>query len=307
MPAESIERIAVIGAGLMGHGIAQAFASAGYQVSLADVSEERLQQALRSIEGNLQMLVAFRALSPERVAAVLGNIAPHLTLRDAVTHVDLVIESVFENLEVKQSLFRELDAVCPEHTILGSNSSAIMPSQLAQVTRRPERVVGIHFFNPPYLVPLVEVVTTEKTPEAIVDKAIAVLRKLGKQPAVVRKESPGFLANRLQAALFREALSLVSRGVATPEDVDHAIRYGLSRRWQVAGVFELFDLAGLDTVLAVASFISDLESSHDIPLLLREKVERGELGVKSGRGFYEWTPEQAAAIKQRIAEVLIHV
>jgi 3-hydroxybutyryl-CoA dehydrogenase len=306
VPAELIERIAVIGAGLMGHGIAQAFASAGYQVSLTDVSEEKLQQALKSIEGNLRMLVTFGVLSPERVAAVLGNVVPNLTLREAASNVDLVIESVFENLELKQSLFRELDAVCPEHTILGSNSSAIMPSRLAQVTRRPEKVVGIHFFNPPYLVPLVEVVTTEKTPEAIVDTAIAVLRKLGKQPAVVRKESPGFLANRLQAALFREALSLVSRGVATPEDVDHAIKHGLSRRWRVAGVFGLFDLAGLDTVLSVASFISDLESSHDIPLLLREKVERGELGVKSGRGFYEWTPEQAAAVKRRIAEVLIH-
>jgi 3-hydroxybutyryl-CoA dehydrogenase len=306
VPAELIERIAVIGAGLMRHGIAQAFASAGYQVSLTDVSEEKLQQALKSIEGNLRMLVTFGVLSPERVAAVLGNVVPNLTLREAASNVDLVIESVFENLELKQSLFRELDAVCPEHTILGSNSSAIMPSRLAQVTRRPEKVVGIHFFNPPYLVPLVEVVTTEKTPEAIVDTAIAVLRKLGKQPAVVRKESPGFLANRLQAALFREALSLVSRGVATPEDVDHAIKHGLSRRWRVAGVFGLFDLAGLDTVLSVASFISDLESSHDIPLLLREKVERGELGVKSGRGFYEWTPEQAAAVKRRIAEVLIH-
>jgi len=264
MLAERIERIAVIGAGLMGHGIAQEFASAGYQVFLADVCDDKLQQALKSIEGNLRMLVTFGVLSPDRVAAVLDNIVPSLTLREAAWNVDLVIESVFENLELKQNLFRELDAVCPEHTILGTNSSAIMPSQLAEATRRPEKVVGIHFFNPPYLVPLVEVVTTERTPEAIVDTAIAVLRKLGKKPAVLRKEVPGFLANRLQAALLREAISLVAKGVAAPENVDYAIKYGLSRRWAVAGVFELFDLAGWDTVLAAASYIlPDLESSND--------------------------------------------
>jgi len=305
MLAERIERIAVIGAGLMGHGIAQEFASAGYQVFLADVCEDKLHQALKSIEGNLRMLVTFGVLSPDRVAAVLDNIVPSLTLREAAWNVDLVIESVFENLELKQNLFRELDAVCPEHTILGTNSSAIMPSQLAEATRRPEKVLGIHFFNPPYLVPLVEVVTTERTPEAIVDTAIAVLRKLGKKPAVLRKEVPGFLANRLQAALLREAISLVAKGVAAPENVDYAIKYGLSRRWAVAGVFELFDLAGWDTVLAAASYIlPDLESSNDTSLL-RAKVERGELGVKSGRGFYDWTPEQAAALKKRIAEALV--
>lgn len=306
MIAERIERVAVIGAGLMGHGIAQQFASAGYRVSLVDVCEERLQQALKNIEENLRMLVSFRVLSPDRVEAVLDNIVTGLTLREAASNADLVIESVFENLHLKQDLFRELDAVCPEHTILATNSSSIMPSQLAKVTRRPEKVVGIHFFNPPYLVPLVEVVTTERTPEAIVDTIVAVLKKLGKEPAVLRKEVPGFLANRLQAALVREALSLVGKGVATPENVDHAVKHGLSMRWAVAGLFELYDLAGWDTLLAAGSYIlPDLESSHD-DSLLREKVERGELGVKSGRGFYEWTPEQAAALKKRIAAALVH-
>jgi len=289
----------------MGHGIAQVFAMAGYAVALHDNAAEALQRALPAVEANLRMLAAAGALPATRVPEIVQRITPRAELREAVREADLVVESVSENLALKLELFRQLDAHCREQALICTNSSSIMPSQLARTVRRPERVAGLHFFNPPALVPLVEVIPGADTKTQVAETLAAVMRKAGKTPVVLRKEVPGFLANRLQAALVREAISLVDRGVASAEEIDEAIRHGLSRRWSAAGVFELLDLAGLDTALAASSLIlPDLDSSTEA-VSLRERVARGELGAKTGRGFNVWTPDRVEAVRKRVAGALL--
>jgi 3-hydroxyacyl-CoA dehydrogenase len=292
----------------MGHGIGLEFALAGYEVQLHDVNEEKLDQALETIQKTLQMLIGAGLTTSEKSDAAMSRLQTGTVLEEMVADVDVVIEAIFESLELKHELFRKLDGTCPERTILASNSSSLVPSQLASVTQRPDKVVGAHYFNPPYLLPLVEVVRGEKTSDETIDIIHDLLVKVGKKPAIVEKEALGFIGNRLQLALGREALSLVEKGIATPESVDTVVRNGFGRRLSVAGLFEIFDIAGLDLALAVASYIGpDLESSGEVSSLLKEKVERGELGVKAGKGFHEWTLESAEALRQKIAKALIEI
>jgi 3-hydroxybutyryl-CoA dehydrogenase len=308
MKADHIKKIGVVGAGLMGNGIAQGFALAGYQVYIHDLSQEKLQQALKNMRANLQMLVKIGMIKAEQIEPTLSNIHPNIALAEAVGDCDLVIESVFENLELKRQVFAELDRVCPARTILASNTSTLMPSKLASATKRPDKVLVAHYYNPPYLVPLVEVVRHKETAEETVKIVYDLLLQAGKKPALIQKETPGFIGNRLQAALVREALSIVDKGIASPQDIDTVVRYSLGPRWAAAGPFEVFEIAGWDFILSAWPYLaSDLESSSEVPSVLREKVARDEFGIKTGKGFYEWTPETADALRQRIAQALVKI
>jgi 3-hydroxybutyryl-CoA dehydrogenase len=219
-----------------------------------------------------------------------------------------VIEAVFEDLELKQSIFQKLDELSPPHTILASNTSSLMPSLLAAATSRPDRVLVTHYFNPPYLLPLVEIVPGPDTSDRTVSVVRDLLLKVGKRPAIVQKEVPGFIGNRLQAALVREAIYLMDRGVATPKDIDTVIKNGFGRRLATAGIFEVCEMAGWDLVLAVSKYLTPhLESSREPSPLLRQRVEQGKLGVKTGEGFYKWTPDSAEALRQRTARALIEI
>lgn len=305
MITQPFRNIAVVGAGLMGHGIALEFAAAGYPVKLHDVSEESLQRARENIAATLPRLAKLGILASPESSRVPDRIRYSTDLPEAVTSAELVIEAATEDLETKRRIFSELDRLCPAHTILASNSSSLVPSLYASVTRLPARILGVHYFNPPYLVPCVELVAGPETAEETVQSAREILTGLGKRVVVIRREIPGFIANRLQAALFREALSLVERGIATPEDIDAAVRYGIGRRYDAAGPFEIFDLAGLDTVLAAARHLGpSLESATTVSALLEARVARGDLGTKTGQGFYCWTPECIGAVRARIAEGL---
>ena len=306
MHVKDIHRIGVVGAGLMGHGVALSFAVHGYDVHLWARGQDRLDQALQNIRSGLQLLQQLGQVNSEQAEAAVLRIRSGVALEELATEVDLVVEAVSENLTVKQELFGVLDRTCPPHAILASTTSSILPSALASATRRRDRVLVTHYFNPPALVPLVEVVRGPETSDTVAETVCDVLRATGKRPAVVQKEVPGFIGNRLQAALVREALSLVEHGIATPEDVDTVIKYSFGRRLAVAGAFEVGDLAGLDVYLNVASILFPaIESSIEVPSVLLEKVERGELGVKAGRGFYEWTLEAAAALRERIGRALV--
>ncbi len=309
MKVDDIKSVAVIGAGLMGHGIALEFACAGYKVHIHGRSEEKLQQAIHNIRNSLQMLTKIGFITNVPPELSLANISSSIILKDVVEDADLVIETIAEDLRLKQNIFKELDTICPERTILASNTSSYMPSKLSSVTQRPDKVLVTHFFNPPYLLPLVEVVRSEKTSDETVSTVNDLLIKVGKSPITVKKEVPGFVAIRLQAALFREALSIVQKGIASPHDVDTVIKKGFGRRYAVAGIFELSDIAGLDVGLAIISQLSsDLESSSELAHnVLKEKVEHGEFGVKAGKGFYEWTPESVDNLKQKIAQALSNI
>jgi 3-hydroxybutyryl-CoA dehydrogenase len=298
--------IVVVGAGLMGHGIALECAVAGHRVFLCDVDGSQLDQAMARIPGTLRLLSSAGKISDESIPAILERVTTTRHLNEACAKADFAIESVSEDLNVKQSVFRELDEACPPKTILASNSSSFMPSTLAAVTFRADRVLGTHYFNPPYLLPVVEVVAAQKTSKDALAKVCNFLRGMGKSPALVRKELPGFIGNRLQTALMREALFLVDQGVAKAEDIDLVVSQGFGRRFAAAGPFAVFEAAGWDLALAVASqLLPEINSEATVPTVLRDKVARGELGMKTGKGFYEWSPETATEAQTRIARVLI--
>ena len=244
----------------------------------------------------------------EESASVLPKVHASVALKEAVEEADVVIEAVYEDLALKQEVFQELDRLSPERTILASTTSTLMPSKLATATGRPDKVLVAHYVNPPYLVPLVEMVRARQTSDETVTTIYDLLTKMGKRPVVVQSEVPGFISNRLQMSLAREALWLVQEGIASPEDVDTILTTSLGRRWAVAGVFEIFDAAGWDSISAAMSgLLPELERSPEVPPVLKEKVKRGELGVKTGRGFYEWTQESAEALRQRIAHALVEI
>lgn len=308
MGVDGIRRVAVVGAGLMGHGIAQEFAVAGYDVRLCDRDEGRIGKARDDIRNNLAMLAGLGLITNDQASRSEERITPCTALADAAGDADLVIEAVFEDLDLKREIFRTLDGTCPFRTIFASNTSSLLPGLLASATRRPDRVLVAHYFNPPYLLPLVELVRHEGTSEETVRTMHALLTKIGKTPVVVQKEVPGFVGNRLQAALFREALSIVGKGIATAEDVDTVVKNGFGRRLAGAGVFEIWEIAGWDLIQSVCENIfPDLETSKDVPKLLKEMVGRGDLGTKSGKGFYSWTPESILALRKRIALVLSRI
>ena len=305
---KEIERVAVVGAGLMGHGIAQEWAQAGYRVRCTDASRAVLDAAPDRIRQNYSLLENAEAAAPGQAGRTLANLSLHADLEGCVQDADLVIEAMAEDLAAKRALFERLDALCPPHAILASNSSSFMPGQLAPSTRRPEKVLGAHYFNPPYLVPLVELI---RGPD-IGDEAVATLERLlkgmDKTPVVVQKEMPGFIANRFQAALLREALSLVEQGVASPQDIDRVIRGSVGRRWSVAGVFEITEAAGLDLKLKIMEeLVPSLESTGRVSDLLRDRVAAGKLGMKTGEGFYAWDGDEAQKTRERIARALIAI
>ncbi|MDE0327166.1 MAG: 3-hydroxyacyl-CoA dehydrogenase family protein [Candidatus Poribacteria bacterium] len=306
MTIHNISRIAVIGAGLMGHGIAQEFASAGYHVRLHDVTDEHLQTARTQIEKNLGVLAENAIIEKGSIPSTLQRIQTATELATVAENADFVVEAVTENLPLKQQIFEELDAICPPHTILASNTTALMPSQIGVNAKRKDQILNTHYFNPPYLIPLVELIRSPDTSDETVSVAFELLTAIGKTPAVIEKEALGFVGPRLQAALIREAFAIVERGIASAETVDLVVRNSFGRRLSVAGPFEVFELAGWDLVLAAfEELYKDLNSSADINPLLRQMVESGKLGVKSKEGFYEWTDEKVQELRDKMNQVLI--
>ena len=306
MTSDEIGQIAVIGAGLMGHGIAQEFASAGYRVHLQDVTDEQLETAITQIEKNLNVLAENAIIDKGNISATLERIQTHTALEVVAETADFVVEAVTENLGLKQQVFEKLDVICPPHTILASNTTALMPSQIGVNAKHKDKILNTHYFNPPYLIPLVELIRSPYTSDETVTVTSELLTSIGKTPAVIEKEVPGFVGPRLQAALIREAFAIVEQGIASAETVDLVVRNSFGRRLSVAGPFEVFELAGWDLVLsAFEELYKDLNSSSDINPLLREMVNTGQLGVKSGQGFYNWTDTGIQELRDRMNNALI--
>ena len=306
MKHSKIEHITVIGAGLMGHGIAQEFAAAGYCVQLHDITDEQLKNACIQIDNNLRMLAENDIIDKERIPETLQRIHTTTDLKNAAENADFVVEAVSENLSLKQQIFKELDIICPSHTILASNTTALMPSQIGANTNRTDKILNTHYFNPPYLIPLVEIIRSSNTSDETVSATFDLLTAIGKTPAIIEKEALGFVGPRLQTALIREAFSIVEQGIASAETVDLVVRNSFGRRLSVAGPFEVFELAGWDLVVAAfEELYKDLNSSSDINPLLQEMVSTGKLGVKSGEGFYEWTEEKQEILRTRMNQALI--
>jgi 3-hydroxybutyryl-CoA dehydrogenase len=290
-------KIGVVGGGLMGHGIAYLLAAAGHPVGVFEFSAElraSLPQRLRSICD----LLGDDPVTLERIA-VYDQLAP------AVHGAAFVFEAAPEKLPLKQKIFAELESLTSSDTILASNSSAIPTTEIGRHLEHRDRVVGTHFWNPPHLVPLVEVIQNEKTSEAVVARTIDLLRDAGKTPVHVRRDIPGFVGNRLQHALKREAIALVAAGVCDAETLDTVVKEGFGARMAVLGPLEQSDLVGLDLTLDISEvLVADLDRSAGPHPFLREKVAAGKLGMKSGEGFRKWTLEQAETVRDRLRRFL---
>ncbi len=299
------KRIAVVGAGLMGHGIALEFAAHGHQVTINDVSEDLLNGALQRCEVGLNLLSKTGRINAESVPEAFARINASADLETTVKDADLAIEATSENLELKQQIFETLDAHCKPGAILLSNTSTFLPSAIGKNTDRAANIAVAHYFNPPHLLPIVEVVRGPETSDETLQAVVTLLESIGKKPAVVQQEIQGFIGNRLQAALFREALHIVSSGVATAPEIDEVVRSSFGRRLSVAGTFELRDIIGLDLAMDIGrQIVPSLNNTRTIPEVLAEKVRSGDLGTKTGKGFYDWTPESAEALRIRIANAL---
>jgi 3-hydroxybutyryl-CoA dehydrogenase len=291
------QKIGVVGGGLMGHGIAYLLAAAGHDVGVFEPSAElraSLPQRLRSIVDLLGDDVA-----------TLDRIKAHDNLVDAVRMAQFVFEAAPEKLDLKQCIFADLESLVAPETVLASNSSAIPSTEIGRKLKHRERVVGTHFWNPPHLVPLVEVIQTESTSDEVVRRTMELLAAAGRRPVHVRRDIPGFIGNRLQHALKREAIALLAAGVADAETIDTVVKTGFGARMAVLGPFEQSDLVGLDLTLDISEvLVGDLDRSAAPHPFLREKVKAGKLGMKTGEGFRRWTPEQAKEVRERLRHFL---
>lgn len=284
----AIEKIAVIGAGTMGHGIAQIAAQAGFQVTLEDMSDEFVERGRGRIQENLQKGVERGKVSADDMQATLSRIRLSTDLKEAAADADLVIEAVVEKLDAKQALFAELDGLCKGATILATNTSSLSVSAIASATARPDRVIGLHFFNPVHIMKLLEIVVGNQTSPQTLAAALEVAARIGKE-AITVKDTPGFATSRLGIALGLEAIRMFEQGVASAEDIDKAMVLGYNHPM---GPLRLTDLVGLDIRLNIADYLfSELGSEvFRAPELLRSKVAEGKLGKKTGEGFYRWEP-----------------
>lgn len=302
----NIKNIAVLGTGTMGHGIALLSAKAGLNVVMYGRSDASLERGFNHIKDSLNLLKVEGKVSDEKCEEILSKIKGVKTIQEAAKDADFIIESLAENLELKQDIFRQLDEICSKEVVLATNTSGLSPTAIAKNTKYPERVVVAHFWNPPQLIPLVEVVPGEKTSQDTMKMAMEWVEFIGKKAVRMEKECLGFIGNRLQLALLREALYIVEQGWAKPEEVDKAMEYGHGRRLPVTGPLCSADLGGLDIFYNVAAYLFEDLCNYTKPSkLMQEKVESGRLGSKSGQGFYNWTPDFLAKKQEERTEILL--
>ena len=306
MKAEDIKKITLLGAGMIGNGLALHFAKAGYEITLYSRTQQTIDKAIESTRSNLSLLLQKPADSNE-IEKIVGRIKTTTDLKKSVANSPIIIESVAENLKIKQDLFKELDEICPRETILATNTSVISISEIASQSKNRSRILGTHFWFPPYLIPLVEVIKGKDTSDEVMELTYQFMKKAGKHPIRCMKDVPGFVANRLQHALWREAISIVEHGIADAATVDEAIKNSIGIRLAVLGPVENADMVGLDLTLAIHNTVlKDLEASPNPSPLLQEKVKKGELGFKSGKGFYDkWTQEDITRVRSNLLKYLI--
>ena len=308
MRVDDIKNITVFGPGMMGSGIAQVFAGCEDLNVTIFIREKFEYEGLDKIKANLTVLREKKIITDEDIEGIFSRIKTTEDFEESVKDADFIIECIPENMEMKQDLFARVEKYCKEEAILATNTSVMSITEIAQKTNNKARVVGTHFWNPPYLIPLVEVVKSDYTSAEVFDTTYDLLKKANKKPVKVNKDVPGFLANRLQHALWREAISIVENGIADAATVDEAVKYGFGLRLPHLGPMENADMVGLDLTYSIHDYIlKHLESSKEPSLILREKFERGELGFKTGLGFQKWTEEEVKKSNEGLREYLIKV
>jgi 3-hydroxybutyryl-CoA dehydrogenase len=296
MNLSDVRNISVMGSGIMGHGIGLTFALGGYEVILNDLSGELLNKAVEQIKKHLETLIEFGITTPEAAQKALSRIRTETDSRSAVRHADIVVEALPEVMDLKKRAFKELDDSCPSHTLIASNTSGLSLTETASEMKRQRQSQAViaHWWNPPYIIPVVEIVRGRYTSDQTADLIFRLLVAIGKKPVKVLKEAPGFLGNRMQFALYREALACLRDGIASAEDIDLAVKGTFGFRLPTIGPLETSDLGGLDTFLNISEYLfKEIDRSTEAPEILRQKVKTGKLGVKTGEGFYPYPGEKA--------------
>jgi 3-hydroxybutyryl-CoA dehydrogenase len=279
----------MIGSGTMGPGMGLCFAKAGLDVMLHDVRADQLDLALGRVRSSLGTLVQEGIVTDAEAAEALDRIRMTTALEEAVADAQFVLEAVPETLEIKRRIFKDLESLCAPETILASNTSGLSISEIASICKHPGRVAGMHWVNPPELVPLVEVIRGRQTSDETVRLIYALAEKVGKMPVLIQREAAGIGLNRLQFAVMREAFHMVASGIVSPEDLDRIMKYGLGFRYPWIGPFETADLGGLDVFYNISSYLfKELSDAHEPPDYFRDLVQENRLGLKTGRGIYNY-------------------
>ncbi len=291
MTQHTLTNISVFGAGTMGPGMAAVIASHGYQVTLADVQEEALEKARGTVEVVYNTLTGAGLLEQTQAEGGRQRLTFEPDLKAAAAGAEFVLETIPENLEIKHEFFRMIEPLLAEEAVLASNTSGIPITRLAEACAHPERVVGMHWSNPPHIIPVIEVIRGARTSDAAVRATHELSHSVGMIPVDVLRDVAGFVENRILYAIMREALHLVEQGIATPEAVDTITKWGIGYKLAVVGPLELLDVAGLDIYHSVASYLNaDLSNEAGVSSAIEERVEGGKLGFKTGGGFYEYEP-----------------
>jgi len=283
-----VKKITVLGAGLMGHGITQVAAQVGkYEVNMRDIEQRFTDGGMTMIRESLQRFIKKGQMNETQMSEILNRIHPILDLKGAVSDADLIIEAVPENAELKKAMFREVDTYAPAHAVIASNTSSVSITEIASATKRPEKVCGMHFFNPPQLMKLIEVIRGAKTSDETVQTVLDVAHKMEKETVLVKKDCPGFIVNRILIPALNEAAELYWEGIAERDDIDKAIKLGLN--WPM-GPLMLLDYIGSDTTLAIADVLTkELDPKFHPSTGLKQMVKAQLLGRKTGKGYYDWT------------------
>lgn len=302
-----IKKIVIAGAGTMGYSMAEIFAQFEYQVTIYDLKEEALMLAQKHIKDNIQTLVDEHEITVQKAQNIINSLS-YTTQKDCFQDCDLVVESIIENVDIKKSFYQDISQIVKEDTILATNTSGISINDLASSVYKPERFIGMHWFNPSHLILLIEIIKGDYTSDEVAQAIYQLSIDIRKKPVIVQKDVLGFAANRIQFAVLREALSLVEQGVVSKEGIDDVMKYGLGFRYACLGPLEVADFGGLDTFYHISEYLmEDLCDSHDIPTLLKEHYQAGEYGVKTQKGFYDYTEDKDQKATQQRDDKLLKI
>jgi len=302
---DNIKHVVIAGAGIMGASFAQIFARYGYTVAIYDNSEKSIKNGKKQIELNQSEWVESQEVTADESDNIKDRIS-FTTDMNCFENTDFVLEAIIERMDIKKVFWEKVSDIAPENIVLTSNTSGLSITEIATAVKNPQRFCGMHWVNPPHIVPLVEITSGDKTDERAPQIVWKVSETLHRKPVMVRKDAKGFILNRLQFAVLREALYIVENGIATMEDVDNVMKYGLGMRYAAIGPFETVDLGGLDTFRTVGSYMfEDLSDAKEVPKLLQDRYEEGAYGIKTGKGFYDYPGDAAdRAVKKRDADFL---
>lgn len=288
MKLEDIKKIGIAGAGTMGSGIAQIFARKGYEVVVTDLKEEILKGSKNLVSIFNSSLIEEGLMEEGEVENIVNNIEYSLD-KKVFSDCDLIIEAIIEKMDIKQDFWKEVEEIAKTDAIFATNTSGLSINGISEKIQNKTRFIGMHFWNPPHIIPLVELIRGKETSDHTVNLLLELVKKIDKEPVVVKKDAPGFIGNRLQFAVFREALNIVESGIADIEDVDKAMKYGPGFRYPIIGPLETADLGGLDTFYYISSYLfRDLSDTKEPQEILKELMDKKELGVKSKKGFYDY-------------------